>query len=93
MLSHKPGIHKNTGELIGDSLFENSRANGAVDASAQAENHLLISDLLFDFFDFVSDEIVYGVVAFHATHSVQEVAHNSITSLCALNLGMKLNGK
>ena len=71
-------VDEDAGELLADGLVNQSRSNAGVNASTQAKDHLVLADLLADFFHGLINVVAHCPFAATATNLVNEIGNDGL---------------
>ena len=91
VLTHKPLVNKNAGELFADGAREKSRRDRGIDTARKAENNLFVSDFFAKALYGIVNKAVHLPVAVTAANIIQKIVKNFKSELRVSYLGVELH--
>ena len=92
ILTEQSVIHKDAGQILPDGFVEQHGGYGAVDTAREAEDDLIVAQLLFQACHRIVDKRVGSPVAMASTDTEREVGQDLGPLLSMEHLGMELDG-
>ena len=83
-------VDEDAGELLADGLVNQSRSNAGVNAATKAKDHLVLADLLADFFHGLINVVAHCPFAATATNLVNEIGNDGLSLGGVNDLGVEL---
>ena len=90
VFAHEAVVDEDAVQLTGDGLGQQRRADGAVHAAGEAEDHVVVAHLLADLPQEHALEIAHVIVALRAADAVEEVVDHRGAVGGVLHLGVEL---